>query len=318
MAVSDQPTILLADIGGTNCRFAVLGADGRPEHIHVIRKHEAPDFPAAIAHFLAQTGVHPQAGVLALAGPVSGDLITLTNRSWQFRLSEIATQFGLVELRALNDFEAVAWALPGLDADDTRPIGPVSTCGSGARVVCGPGTGLGVAALVPHDEFWRVVPSEAGHMSFGPASADEEPVFARLRKIAGPVSAEAVLSGPGLARLHQALHPEGTALRPEDIIGQAKSGEARAKETAALFVRLLGRFAGDITLAFRATGAVYLAGGVGFAIAPLIEAQEFRHAFEAHRPYEELLAGVPTLLMRDPEPGLMGCAVYARRMLAAC
>ena len=92
MAVSDQPTILLADIGGTNCRFAVLGADGRPQRIHSFVKHEAPDFAAAVAHFLAKTGVRPEAGVLALAGPVSGDLITLTNRSWQFRLSEIATR----------------------------------------------------------------------------------------------------------------------------------------------------------------------------------------------------------------------------------
>jgi glucokinase len=254
--------------------------------------------------------------VLAVAAPVDGDIIALTNRAWHFQLSDIAAQFGLSELRALNDFEAVAWALPGLGPDDVHPIGPVHGCGPGPRIVCGPGTGLGVAALVPQDASWRVVPSEAGHMSFGAAATDEEPVFRRLREIAGPVSVETVLSGPGLTRLHQAANPDAGALHPEDIIGRARSGDRAAQQTVALFVRLLGRFVGDIALAFRATGAAYLAGGVGFALASLIDVNTFRRAFEAHRPYERLLAGIPTLLLKDPEPGLAGCAVYASCMMA--
>jgi glucokinase len=309
-------TVLLADIGGTNCRFAVVGAHGRPDRIASIANDGVPDFSTAVAQYLAKTGARPQAGVLAVAAPVDGDVITLTNRAWCVRLSELAAEHGLSELRALNDFEAVAWSLPGLGPDDVKAIGSARDCGTGVRVVCGPGTGLGVAALIPHEGFWRVVPSEGGHMSFGAAAADEEPVFARLRERAGTISAETILSGPGLTRLHQAMYPDAGAVRPEEIITRAKSGDHNAQATVALFVRLLGRFAGDIALLFKATGAIYLAGGVGFAIASFIDAVEFRRAFEAHRPYERLLAGIPTFLMQDPEPGLAGCAVFASRMMA--
>ena len=233
--------------------------------------------------------------MLAVAAPVGGEEIALTNRAWTFRLGEIADQFGWSALRAINDFEAVAWALPGLRAEDVRAIGPVRASGSGVQVVCGPGTGLGVAALIPDNGFWRVVASEGGHMSFGAAEPDEEAVFRRLREMSGAGSAEAILSGPGLARLHRAVHPDAEALSPEEIIARAKSGDAAARATATLFVRLLGRFAGDVALAFKATGAVYLTGGVGCGLGTLLDAPEFRRAFEAHAPYQRLLATIPDL-----------------------
>jgi glucokinase len=308
-------SILIADIGGTTSRFAVTGAEGRPEHIATMANNGLSGPAAAIARYLGQTKARPEGGVLAVAAPVGGDEIVLTNRAWTFRLGDIAEQFGWSALRALNDFEAVAWALPGLRTEDVRAIGSRATAGSGVKVVCGPGTGLGVAALIPDGGFWRVVASEGGHMSFGAAEADEEAVFARLRETAGMGSAEAVLSGPGLSRLHRAVHPEAEALSSEDIIARAKSGDAAARATATLFVRLLGRFAGDVALVFRATGAVYLTGGVGCALGTLLDAPDFRRAFEAHPPYQRLLATIPTFLITEPEPGLLGCAVYAGRMM---
>jgi glucokinase len=309
-------TVLLADIGGTTSRFAVTGAHGRPERIATMANNGLAGPAAAIERYLGETDARPEAGVLAVAAPVGGDEIALTNRAWTFRLGDIADRFGWSALRALNDFEAVAWALPGLRAEDVRAIGPACPAGTGVKVVCGPGTGLGVAALIPDNGSWRVVASEGGHMSFGAAEPDEEDIFRRLRNMPGPASAEAVLSGPGLVRLYCAVNPGAERIASEEILARAKRGDLAARATALLFVRLLGRFAGDVTLAFRATGAVYLTGGVGCALGDLLDAPDFRRAFEAHPPYERLLAAIPTFQITQAEPGLLGCAVYAGRMLA--
>lgn len=312
MASSPSP-VLVADIGGTTCRFAVIGPDGRPDRIVRFPNREVPDIAAAIGRYTAETGLRPEAGVLAIAGPIDGDEIALTNRGWRFRLSELQRDLGYRELHAINDFAAVAWALPALGPNDVRAIGAAETCGPGVRIACGPGTGLGIAALLPEKDGWRVFPSEGGHISFGPADANEEPIFARLRSMAGMISAETVLSGPGLIRLHQALHADAAPLASEEILARAKTGDAAARATVTAFVRLLGRFAGDVALVFRAA-AVYIAGGVGYGLAPLIEAREFRQSFEAHRPYEKLLASVPTFVITERAPGLVGCAVYAKRI----
>ena len=313
---SKLTSVLLADIGGTTSRFAVTGAHGRPEHIATMANNGLSGPAAAIARYLGQTNARPGAGVLAVAAPVGGDEIALTNRAWRFRLGDIADQFGWSALRALNDFEAVAWALPGLRPEDVRTLGPARAPGGGVKVVCGPGTGLGVAALIPDNGSWRVVASEGGHMSLGAAEPDEEDVFRRLRDMAGPVSAEVVLSGAGLTRLHGAVNPDAGSVAPEEIIARAKAGDAAARTTATLFVRLLGRFAGDVALLFRATSAVYLTGGVGCGLGTLLDTPEFRRAFEAHPPYGRFLAAIPTFQITEAEPGLLGCAVYAGRMLA--
>jgi glucokinase len=274
---------------------------------------DLPGPAAAISHFLSYTGARPQSGVLAVAGPVEGDEIALTNRAWRFRLSELAREFGFAKLHAINDFEAVAWSLFGLGPDAVKPIGPLATVASGPRVVCGPGTGLGAAALMPVEGRWRVVATEAGHMSFGPACDAEEPVFARLRAM-GAVSAESVLSGPGLVRLHQALHPGNGLLIAEAIAQRARDGSAECVTTVTTFVRLLGRFAGDVALTFKA-GTVYLAGGVIGRLMPLIDGQVFREGFEAHPPHRALMARMPSFLITEPEPGLIGCAAVAQEML---
>lgn len=308
-----MPRILLADIGGTNSRLAFLGAHGRPESIMAIvnKTMESPE--ALIAHALEKSGEQADAAVLAIAGPIDGDEIRLTNRAWCLRLSDLSRRFGLRAITAVNDFEAQAWAVSGFRQDDVRALGPLAPAHQGVKVVLGPGTGLGVGALVPVNDGHRVIATEAGHMSFGPRLPDEDAVFAALRARFGLVSAELVLSGPGLTRLHQALHAD-TMLPPEDILAGAREGDMRAQATIALFVRLLGRFAGDAALAFKATGGVYIAGGVAFGLGELFDAEIFRAAFEQHAPYESLMARIPTALVTCPEPGLLGCAVLARRL----
>src|SRR5262245_41561827 len=254
MSPSETDPILVADIGGTTCRFAVIGSDRRPHRVIRFPNKEASNIAAAVRRYVAEADVRPRAGVLAVAAPVDGDEITLTNCGWRFRRSELKSQLGFSQLLVINEFEAVAWSLLGLAPEQIRAIGPACECGSGTKIACGPGTGLGIAALIPQDGSWRVLASEGGHVSFGPVDEVEELVFRRLRAMLGSISAEMVLSGPGLARLHHALHADAGPLTSEEILARAQDGDAATGATVTMFVRLLGRFAGDVALVFKAAG----------------------------------------------------------------
>lgn len=306
------PPVLVADIGGTTTRFALAYPGGEIEDMSIVVHDSAATFEAAIERYLQDTKARPHAAVLAIAGPVSGDEIALTNRAWRFSLSGLKSAFGFGVARAINDFEALAWAIVGRKDCDFRPIGAQDQAGSGVKAVLGPGTGLGVAAIIPLENGgWHVVASEGGHVSFGPATPEEDAVFARIRERHGRLSAEALLSGPGLERLHVALAGDAQPLASHEIVRRAGEGDAAAKTTIDAFVRLLGRFAGDVALTFKALGGVYLAGGVGIGIADLMDRASFRAAFETHPPYAHLLAGIPTFMVACREPGLLGCAALA-------
>jgi glucokinase len=302
---------LLADIGGSKSRFALANAAGRPERILVIENDTVADLEAAVARYLDETGARPRAATLAVAGPIDGEEVALTNRTWRFRRREFAKRFGLSELRVINDFEAIAYALPCLGAAETRPLGKPAVRHDGVKLVLGPGTGLGVAALIPAGDRWHVVASEGGHAAFGPQAADEVEVFEQLRNECGSVSAESVLSGPGLRRLARVLHPNAGVHAPETIVASALAREPSAQAATRLFVRLLGRFAGSLALTFKALGGVYITGGVAAGLGPLLDEPQFRAAFEAHPPYETLLQAIPTLLVTCEGPGLIGCAALA-------
>ncbi len=313
---SDSPReeVLIADIGATNSRIAIVGADGRPSGMRKWHGDDMASLEAVIARYIDETGVRPRAGVLAIAAPVEGDSVTMTNRAWHFRVSEIAKRFGWQAVKAINDFEAVAWSLPRLAAGDMRSLGGGRERPGGAKVVFGPGTGLGVAALIAGPRGDVVVPTEGGHVAFGPAAEDEARIFATLRAELGYVSAEALLSGPGLERLHLALHGSSHALSAAEITQGAHQGDAAARATVAMFVRLFGRFAGDLALMFRATGGVYAAGGVARRIGAFFDTPDFRATFEDHPPYQDLLKTIPTTLITLDEPGLLGCAAVAEQL----
>jgi glucokinase len=313
---SSTASVLLADIGGTHSRFALLGVDGRPAEVVSWDNDAYASLEAAIESYLAKVQARPQAAVLAVAGPVTGRDIALTNRSWRFNLDALAKRFGFSQIRAINDFEAQAWALAQLREGDTRGIGRADArVIPGAKIVLGPGTGLGVAALIPVGDGWQAVPTEGGHVSFGAAHPDEEPVFARMLK-EGPVSAESVISGSGMPRLHRAVNPGAAAADAAGIVAQAKSGDAASAATVRLFVRLFGRFAGDVALTFKAVGGVYVAGGVTAKLGGLFDERIFRAAFEAHPPYEDLLRALPTHLVTVAHPGLIGCGALALTLQA--
>jgi glucokinase len=308
---------LVADIGGTTSRFALVDAAGHPDRMQIIANESVDSLQTALRNYLATIPVQPSHAMLAVAAAVAGNEITLTNRAWRFRPDELRAQFGFAHVRVVNDFEALAWGVPRLTSEDIRQIGRAPAVPGGTRAVIGPGTGLGVAALARVAGSDQVVASEGGHIAFGPTQADEVPIFDAVRAELGYVSAEALLSGAGLMRLHAVLAP--SAPRPDTtraIVAAAQAGEPGAVAAARMFARLLGRFAGDAVLMFKATGGVYIAGGVARALGDFLDETHFRTAFEAHPPYQRLLADVPTLLITRKEPGLLGSAALAQRLLA--
>src|SRR5262249_1991493 len=241
-------SVLLADIGGSKSRFALADSAARPERILVIDNDTVADLESAVTRYLDETGAHPRAATLAVAGPIDGEEIALTNRAWRFRRNDFSRRFGFSHLRVVNDFEAIAWALPSLGGADVRPLGGPALAppkDDHVKLVLGPGTGLGVAALLPAGGRWHVVASEGGRAASGQQADDEVEVFARLRRELGYVSAEAVLSGSGLVRLARALDSAAAAHASETIVASALAREPSALAATRLFVRLLGRYAGS-------------------------------------------------------------------------
>jgi glucokinase len=305
--------VLIADIGGSTSRFALAGDDRRPQQLVVLANATLATLDAAIAQYLDHVGVRPSAAIFAVAGPIRGMDVALTNRAWRFHARELADRFGFKQIRVVNDFEAVAWALPHLLDVDVRVIGPPVQSSAGVKVALGPGTGLGVAALVPNGDRWQALASEGGHVCFGPGPREEIPIFKWLWQEYGHISAERILSGAGLHRLYRAVNGGAALPDPETIVAMARAGDAAARAATSLFIRLLGRFAGDLALTFKATGGVYVAGGVALALSALIDEAQFRLAFESHPPHEALLATIPTWLVTCPEPGLVGCCALVEQ-----
>lgn len=307
---------LIADIGGTTSRFA-LAEDGRlgplvrlPNDAYGSPEQLVEDALAGLAAKSAAT-----AAVFAVAGPIGDSDVALTNRPWTIRRDGLARVCGVERLILVNDFEAVGHALPALGEDDVKTLAEGAPSPAGPKLVLGPGTGLGAAVWWPGEPA-RVTATEAGHMSFGASAADEEAVFAALRAGLGWVSAETVLSGPGLARLHAALSADGTETSAAAVAALLDEGDGQGKATMALFARLMGRFAGDLALACRASGGVFLAGGVFQKLQEHIDRDILLAAFAAHPPYQDWLRQVPVHVILAEEPGLIGCAAIAQRLTA--
>jgi glucokinase len=304
-----EPAILVADIGGTKTRLA-LARGGRLGKIRSLFNDGVADLQELLTRELAAAGKkRPTIAALAVAAPIDGDRVALTNRAWSFSQAKLKHALKLKRLIVVNDFAAVAHALPVLKAKDLVRIGGGKGKKNGNLVACGPGTGFGVAALVRTARGLFVLPSEAGHMLFGPAAKDEAELFARLSG-PEPLVVENILSGPGIARLHRAL--SGQALTSDQVITNAKVGHQEALRTVEVFLRLLGRVAGDIALAFDARGGVYIAGGVGRALARSFATSPFRKAFEDRPTYGERLAAIPTYAIVHPSPELLGALSLAR------
>jgi len=313
-------TYLLADIGGTNARFA-LSRDGQRigasvERVCADYAGMAPLLRDAMAAF----DDRPDAAVLAVAAPVLGDEVTLTNLSFTFSQTGLAQELGLSGCTVLNDFAAMAWSLPTLAPDTLDRVGGAAPVDGAAKAVLGPGTGLGVSALIPTAQGWTPVSGEGGHASLSSEDDFEAALLARLHKDLDHVSYEAVLSGPGLVRLHEAIidvaglaamWSVGPAAGPADVTRRAaEEPGGPAGQAVAVFCRLLGAYAGDLALIFGARGGVYIGGGIVPKLGPLFDREGFRRRFDAKGRFQGYLTPIPVFVIRAEYPALDGLANY--------
>jgi len=310
LAEAPRLDLLVGDIGGTNSRFGLVPPGGlRPYAIATAPDEAYAAFEDAVAAYLQQTGETPGRAVFAVAGPVRNGAAHLTNRDWTIDAAALSRRFGFAAVEVVNDFVAQAASLPHLAPDDLRRIGGPEPRPEAVKAAVGPGTGLGVAALLRVEGKWLPVPSEGGHVELAAVSDREAGAFAEIRRRHGRVSAEHVLSGPGLARLHHALHG-GAELAAAAVTERATQQDAAALETIEIFLRLLARFAGDVALTFGA-GAVYFCGGVLPKLIGFVDAGAFRSSFEAKGPHLGMMRETATLLVTSPVAGLVGCAALA-------
>ncbi|WP_062218315.1 glucokinase [Aureimonas sp. D3] len=310
--------ILIGDIGGTNARFALLvDAFAEPKNFPIVQTADFPNIDDAIqATVLDKTSIQPRSAVLAIAGPISGDEIELTNCHWVVRPRRLIEDLGFEDVLLVNDFEAQALAVSALPDAGREAIGLAGTPHDGARVVVGPGTGLGVAGLVKARRMWIPVAGEGGHIDLGPRSARDLAIWPYLETIGGRVSAEQVLCGRGLVNLYNAIgRADGREVQPHSpasITAAAGSGDETAREAIRLFGIYLGRVAGDLALVFMARGGVFIAGGIFGHIAPYIDRAAMRAAFEDKAPHEALLRDMPLYAITLPLAALAGLATFAR------
>jgi glucokinase len=309
--------VLVADIGGTNSRFGIVTRGSlEPHDIVELQNDDFANLQEAIPHYLANTSLQPTRAVIAMAGPIKGGTVHLTNRrGWSFVPAVLARALGFAKIDVVNDFAALAWALPHLPPSDLMQIGDAGLVDDATKLVLGPGTGLGVAALIRHNGRWTPAPSEGGHIELAATTAREAAVYDHIRRAHGRVSAEAVACGSGLARIDAALAAiegdDGAGRSGPEISEAARIGEPRARETMDLFFAALGRFAGDMALTVLAQGGVYIGGGVMQKTIDLMSVEAFRDAFSSKAPHERLISGIGTALITARYPALTGCAAIA-------
>lgn len=304
--------ILVGDIGGTRTRLAT--AERRGDSWLISRIAQQPTQGAVepmIRRYLDEAGGAPlAAAAFCGAGPVAPDgVIRLTNAEVLLDPGALARAAGLQTAILVNDFAAVAHAIPRLPPESLVSFGGGAAQDAPA-VVLGPGTGLGVAILTGLGRDAAVIAGEGGHADLAPVDDEELVAWQKLRAAHGQVSAETVLCGPGLERLHVALNGEDRLMAPQ-IAEAAWRGEAAAARTIALFTRWLGRVAGNLALTAGARGGVYLAGGIIPRWGRRFDTVAFRRAFEDKPPYESWLARIPSLVVTHPEPALFGLARLA-------
>lgn len=323
---------LLADIGGTNARFALYEAgapiDATPLHRQVVEAREDLDFLSALRAFLEDTGDPAlAAAALAVAAPIRGQTIRMTNRGWQIDIPVLARYLDGVELLLLNDFTAQVLALPVLEEGSYQALNDRPVQGDRACVLMGPGTGLGMAALLPLGEGrWRPVVGEGGHMTQAARDDWHAEVLARLRYRFGHVSVERVVSGAGLVNLFQVLAERAEEdvqdISPSEVVTRAAEEDCpRARQAVELFTDFLAITAGNSALAFGAFGGLYLTGGVLRHLGPLFDVERFRRGFADKGRFIGYLEDIPLfrVVQRDPAfPGLLHLLSLPEEERQAC
>lgn len=312
---------LIADIGGTNARFALTGADGRPYGERVLAVADYDGITAATRAYLADCPEpRPLEAVLAVALPITGDQVTMTNNTrWSFSIEATRRALGFEQLQVLNDFTALALAVPHLTPGERRQVGGGNAVPGTAIALLGPGTGLGMAGLIWAGNRWLPLQSEGGHATFAPITDREWAIVRWWREQRlqqqkpGHISCERLVSGPGLVNLYQALaalaQQPADALQPSQITERALADACPlCREAVDMFCAALGSAAGNLALTLGALGGVYIGGGIVPRLGECFDRSAFRQRFEGKGRFQSYLAAIPTYVITATHPALRGAA----------
>ena len=296
---------LLADVGGTNARFALETAPGRIEAIAVLPCKAYPSFVDAVRAYLngplvaAAGGPALRHAAIAIANPVAGDQIRMTNHHWQFSIEAARCALGLDTLLVVNDFEALAMALPGLTPEQKRQVGAGAVRAGSAIGLLGAGTGLGVSGLVPCGGNWIALSAEGGHVTFAPSNETEMDIIRFAWREFPHVSAERLLSGVGLELIYRAL-----------------AGEcAICDETIECFCVMLGTIAANLAVTLGTLGGLYIGGGIVPRLGQRFDRSGFRRRFESKGRFSDYLAAIPTFVITAEYPAFSGVAAILAEKL---
>jgi glucokinase len=303
---------LLGDIGGTNSRFGLIELGSMDvADVEVLKNDNFQGLEAAISHYLEKRGITElAAAAVDVAAPVDRDVITLTNRDWTFSAESLRKASKAKRFRLLNDFEALAWSLPHLQADDVVQIGGTVSNLRQLKAVLGPGTGLGGALCAPLPAGgWMPIAGEMGHITLPIATAEE---LALKDKLVGKdkfAEVEDVLTGPGLLALYNVIAKTPRHDTPEKVLKAALAGgDADADKTLDHFMTFLMRLAGDVGMGVQARGGVYLAGGIAPSIVTRLQQPKYRAVFEDKGRIADVMKPIPLFVITDPFPAFKGCA----------
>jgi glucokinase len=312
----DNVLRLVSDIGGTNARFALVApGTALPQHERNLLCADFPGPVEAARHYLAGVG-NPAVNAAAfdVATGITGDFIQLTNGPWGFSVEQTRRALGIERLHVVNDFTALALGVPLLRAEEKKQIGAGAPVPGTALAVLGAGTGLGVSGLLPHGGRWIAIQGEGGHVALSPMTEREDAVLRVMRpRFGGHVSAERLLSGPGIVNLYQALcQLDGVTAQysdPADITERGlANGDARCRETLDLFCSVLGTIAANLAVTLGARGGVYLGGGIVPRLGEYFERSQFRARFQQKGRFSSYLSAIPTYVILASTLALRGLA----------
>ncbi|AFT84945.1 glucokinase [Paraburkholderia phenoliruptrix BR3459a] len=313
---------LLADIGGTNARFALETGPGEIGSVQVYPCAEFPGVADVIKKYLKDTKIgRVNHAAIAIANPVDGDQVSMTNHDWTFSIEATRRALGFDTLLVVNDFTALAMALPGLTDAQRVQVGGGTRRPNSVIGLLGPGTGMGVSGLIPADDRWIALGSEGGHATFAPADEREDIVLHYARKKWSHVSFERVAAGPGLEVIYRALAGRdkkrvAANVDTREIVRRALDGEPLAAESVDVFCGILGTFAGNIAVTLGALGGIYIGGGVVPRLGEFFARSSFRKRFEAKGRFEAYLQNVPTYVITAEYPAFLGVSAILAEQLS--
>ncbi|MGV7960679.1 glucokinase [Photorhabdus tasmaniensis] len=313
---------LVADIGGTNARLALCNLkDGALDQIKTYSAKQYAGLESIISDYLAEQKVIITYACIAIACPIKGDWVEMTNHQWAFSISELKQALGLEKLEVINDFTAVSMAIPMLTEEHKVQLGGGKAVKDKPIAVYGAGTGLGVAHLIKAGKQWISLPGEGGHVDFAANSEEQDAILAILRRKLGHVSVEKILSGSGLVNLYQAIaildQSQPEELEPEIVTQRALDESCQyCYRALTLFCEIMGRFGGNLALNMATFGGVYIAGGIVPRFFDFFKQSNFLYGFEDKGRFKTLVQQIPVYLITHPQPGLLGSGTYLRQQLS--